>query len=113
MFDFVITKLIVVLRRSPLVYGVLFALLPIALALAVGPLVGFGPCGPSVPGSVRVVVIVTGLLAVSSPFVGSWLFWLSFPNRKAITASVALPLVSFSVFICLYWLAILISAVMI
>jgi hypothetical protein len=100
------------LRRSPFAYGVLFAVLPFMLGLAVGPLVGFGPCGPSVPSSIRFAVIGAGILALASPFIGSWLFWISFRTHKALTALVALPLLSASAFVCLYWLFVLVSAVM-
>ena len=62
------------LRRSPVAYGTFFAILPLMLGLAVGPLVGFGPCGPSVPSSVRLIVIVAGTLALASPLISSWLF---------------------------------------
>jgi hypothetical protein len=99
-------------RQSPLAYGCLFALLPLGLGLAVGPLVGFGPCGPSVASSVRLVVVAAGTLAIASPIIGCWLFWISFRTRKTLTAVVALPLLGASVFVCLYWLIVLISAVM-
>jgi hypothetical protein len=99
------------LRQSPLAYGVLFAILPLILGLAVGPLVGFGPCGPSVPSSVRLAIIAAGILAITSPLISSWLFWISFRNRKSVTAALALPLLSGSVFVCLYWFFILLSAV--
>jgi hypothetical protein len=81
------------------------------LGLAVGPMVGFGPCGPRVPPSVRLAVIAAAILAISPPFIGSWLFWISFRSRRFITATVALPLLSGSIFICLYWFFILLSAV--
>jgi hypothetical protein len=100
------------LRQSPLIYGVLSAILPLLLGVAVGPLVGFGPCGPNVPSSVRIVVMSAGMVAVASPFVGCWLFWVSFRRRGIVTAVVGLPLICGSVFVCLYWFFILASAIM-
>lgn len=100
-----------ILRQSPMAYGVLFAILPLLLGLAVGPMVGFGPCGPRVPSTVRLVVIAAGILAISSPFVSTWLFWISFRSLRIITAVVALPLLGGSIFVCLYWLFVVVSAV--
>ena len=100
------------LRRSPLPYGVMFAVLPVLLGLAIGPMVGFGPCGPNVPGSVRLLVIAAGILAIGSPYIAAWLFRISFRSRKGLTALVALPLLSVSLFVSLYWLFVLFSAVM-
>jgi len=99
------------LRRGSLTYGTLFAVLPLMLGLAVGPLVGFGPCGPSVPSPVRLIVIAAGTLAIASPLISSWLFWISFRRRKSLTALMAFPLLSVGVLVCLYWLFILLSAV--
>src|SRR5215510_8091730 len=98
------------LRRGSLTYGTLFAVLPLMLGLAVGPLVGFGPCGPSVPSPVRLIVIAAGTLAIASPLISSWLFWISFRRRKSLTALMAFPLLSVGVLVCLYWLFILLSA---
>jgi hypothetical protein len=100
-----------ILRQSPMAYGVLFAILPLMLGLAVGPMVGFGPCGPRVPSSIRLAVTAAGILAISCPFISSWLFWISFRSRRIITAAVALPLLSGSIFVCLYWFFIVVSAV--
>jgi hypothetical protein len=100
-----------ILRQSPMGYGVLFAVLPLVLGLAVGPMIGFGPCGPRVPSSIRLTVIAAGILAISSPFISLWLFWISFRSRRIITTTVAVPLLSGSVFVCLYWFFIVISAV--
>lgn len=101
-----------VLRRTPLAYGTLLAGLPLMLGAMIGPWVGFGPCGPSVRSSIRLAVIVAGILAISSPFVAAWLFWISFRNRRALTAIIGLPLLAASGFICLYWLFVLFSALM-
>jgi len=92
-------------------YGVLFAILPLLLGLAVGPMIGFGPCGPHVPSTIRLVVIAVGILAISSPFISAWLFWISFRSLRVITATVALPLLGGCVFVCLYWFFIVVSAV--
>lgn len=100
------------LRDSPLTYGGLFAVLPLMLGLAAGPLVGFGPCGPNVRSSVRLIVVAVGTIAVASPLVASWLFWISFRRRRTVTSLVGLPLLFASGFVCLYWLLILASAIM-
>jgi len=100
-----------VLRQSPMAYGVLFAILPLVLGLAVGPMVGFGPCGPLIPSTIRLVVVVVGILAISSPFISAWLFWISFRSLRVITAAVALPLLGGSIFVCLYWFFIVVSTV--
>lgn len=100
------------LRHSPLIYGVLFAILPLLLGVAAGPLVGFGPCGPNVPSSVRIIVMSAGMVALASPFVGSWLFWVSFRRRGVVTAVVGLPLICGSLFVCCYWFFVVLSAVM-
>src|SRR5437588_7829383 len=100
------------LRQSPLMYGALFALLPLLLGLAVVPVVGFGPCGPNVGPSVRFFVVISGAIAMAAPFIGSWLFLVSFRRRHIISAMVGLPLLCGSVFVCLYWFFILVSAVM-
>lgn len=100
-----------ILRQCPMGYGVLFAVLPVVLGLAIGPMVGFGPCGPRVPSPIRLAVMAAGILAIASPFISSWLFWTSFRSRRIITATVALPLLGGSVFVCLYWLFVMISAV--
>lgn len=97
------------LGQNPLAYGVLFAIMPLMLGLAVVSGIGFGPCGPHVPSSIRLAVIAAGILAISSPFISYWLFWISFRSRRIITAAVALPLLSGSIFICLYWFFILVS----
>jgi DNA polymerase III psi subunit len=94
------------------VYGSVFAALPLGLAIAIFPLVGFGPCGPSVPPSVRMIVVAAGTIAFASPFIAIWLFSLSFQRRKIITAIVSLPMLSGSIFICLYWFFVVASAVM-
>lgn len=99
-------------QRSPLLYGTLFAVLPLLLGAAVGPLVGFGPCGPNVSSSTRLVVITAGFIALTAPFVAWQLFRISFRDRKAATAFIAFPLLGASVPVCLYWLIILGSAVM-
>jgi hypothetical protein len=100
-----------ILRQSPLAYGVLFAILPLVLGLAVGPMVGFGPCGPRVPSSIRLAVIAAGILAISSPFISAWLFWKSFQSRRIVTAALALPLLGGSIFVCLYWFFVVVSAI--
>jgi hypothetical protein len=100
------------LRQSPLTYGVLFAALPLMLGIALGPLIGFGPCGPNVPSSVRGLVVVAGTIAVAAPFIGAWLFSISFQARRAVTAVVGLPLLCGSLFVCCYWFFIIVSAVM-
>lgn len=100
------------LGQTPLAYGILFAMLPLGLGIAVGPLVGFGPCGPNVPSSTRIIVLAAGAIALTAPFVATWLFWLSFLRRRAITSVVGLPLLFGSGFVCLYWFFALISAVM-
>ena len=99
-------------RASPLGYGSLFAMLPLFLGLAVGPLIGFGPCGPNVQSSTRLLVIAFGIAAMASPFVSARLFWFSFRESKAATAIVGLPMLGVSCVVCLYWLIVLISAVM-
>jgi hypothetical protein len=99
-------------RASPLGYGSLFAMLPLFLGLMVGPLIGFGPCGPNVPSSTRLLVIAFGVAAMASPFVSARLFWLSFRERKAASAIMGVPLLGGSCFVCLYWFVVLISAVM-
>ena len=100
-----------VLRQSPMAYGVIFAILPLLLVVAVGPMVGFGPCGPRVPSTIRLVLIAAGILAISSPFISAWLFCISFRRLRIITAAVALPLLAGSVFVCLYWFFVVVSAV--
>ena len=100
------------LRQSPLTYGALFAALPLILGMAVGPLIGFGPCGPNVPSSVRGVVLTAGIIAVAAPIIGAWLFWVSFQGRRAASAVAGLPLLWGSAFVCLYWFFIIVSAVM-
>jgi hypothetical protein len=100
------------LRRNPLEYGSLFAFLPLLLGIVVGPLIGFGPCGPNVRSSTRLLVIVAGVVSMVSPFVSAWLFWLSFRERKKASTVVGAPLLGLCCFICLYWLIVLISAVM-
>jgi hypothetical protein len=92
-------------------YGVIFAILPLLLVVAVGPMVGFGPCGPRVPSTIRLVVIAAGILAISSPLISAWLFCISFRRLRIITAAVALPLLAGSVFVCLYWFFVVVSAV--
>ena len=99
------------LRQAPLAYGILFAALPLALGVAVGPLVGFGPCGPNVPSSARIIVVTAGAIALAAPFVATWLFWLSFRRQRITAAVVGLPLLFGSGFVCLYWLFVVISAV--
>jgi hypothetical protein len=79
-------------QRTPLAYGALFAILPLALGVAVGPLVGFGPCGPNVPSSARLIVLSVGMIALAAPLIAAWLFWLSFLHRRVITAVVGLPM---------------------
>jgi hypothetical protein len=100
------------LRQSPLTYGALFAAVPLILGIAVGPLVGWGPCGPNVTSSARVLVLVAGITAMASPFIGGWLFWLSFRRRGVVTGVLSVPLLCGSLFVCVYWFFIILSAVM-
>jgi hypothetical protein len=87
-------------------------MLPLALGIVVGPLVGFGPCGPNVPSSARLMVLTAGTIALAAPLIAAWLFWVSFVHRRLITAVVGLPMLFGSGFVCLYWFFVVISAVM-
>jgi len=82
------------------------------LGVALGPLVGWGPCGPNVTASARILVLAAGITAMAAPFIGAWLFWLSFRRRGVVTAVLGVPLLVGSIFICCYWFFIVASAVM-
>jgi hypothetical protein len=57
-------------------------------------------------------VLAAGIIAVAAPFIGAWLFWVSFQGKRTVTALVGLPLMYGSIFVCLYWFFVLVSAVM-
>ena len=100
-----------VLRRNPIAYGIVFAVLPLILGLVVGPLVGFGPCGANVPSSVRLVVITAGALALTSPLVSSWLFLISFRSGTRLNTFLALPFLGLGAVVCVAWILVLASAI--
>ena len=108
----VLSKIQQRLGQTPLAYGILFSVLPLALGIAVGALVGFGPCGTNVPSSARIIVLAAGAIALAAPLMATWLFWLSFRRQRIVAAVVGLPLLFGSGFVCLYWFFVVISAVM-
>lgn len=108
----VLSKIQQRLGQTPLAYGILFSVLPLPLGIAVGALVGFGPCGPNVPPSARIIVLAAGAIALVAPLMATWLFWLSFRRQRMVAAVVGLPLLFGSGFVCLYWFFVVISAVM-
>jgi hypothetical protein len=96
--------------RGPLLAGAVFALLPFLLALMVGAVVGFGPCGPSIAPSARWLVIVLGCFALVCPIAAAWCFWQSFTLHRVSSLAIGAPLLVFSAFVWLYWFVVVASA---
>jgi hypothetical protein len=87
-------------------------MLPLVLGIAVGQFVGFGPCGPNVGSSVRGIVLLVGIIALSAPFISARLFWVSFRRQSVLSGIVGLPLLCGSFLVSCYWFFIVLSAVM-